>query len=285
MTFPPASLLLKHNDAAEFMFTFLLPVAAFLAGSLERSHREHAAALRERADQLERERAAEAARAAAEERARIARDMHDILAHAVSLMVVQAEAGPVVVRSDPDRAERAFDAIADAGRDAMVQLRRMLGVLKAGEDPRARSPRWLRCPSWSPGTWHWPRVEYRGDGGRVPPGHRGRRLPDRPGGADEHRQARAAPRRSPYGCTGRRRGLGAVDHRRWRRRPRCPSAGTGWSASGSGPRPAAARRQAGPLAGGGFEVRARLPVSGQGCSMTSAWWWPTTRSWCAAGSR
>ncbi|MEU4287400.1 histidine kinase [Kribbella sp. NPDC026596] len=145
VTFPPASLLLKHNDLAEFMFTFLLPVAAFLAGSLERSHREHASALRERANQLERERVAEAARAAAEERARVARDMHDILAHAVSLMVVQAEAGPVVVRTDPDRAERAFDAIADAGRDAMVQLRRLLGVLKAGED-RAPQPTLASLP-------------------------------------------------------------------------------------------------------------------------------------------
>ena len=145
VTFPPASLLLKHNDLAEFMFTFLLPVAAFLAGSLERSHREHASALRERASQLERERVAEAARAAAEERARVARDMHDILAHAVSLMVVQAEAGPVVVRTDPDRAERAFDAIADAGRDAMVQLRRLLGVLKAGED-RAPQPTLASLP-------------------------------------------------------------------------------------------------------------------------------------------
>ena len=145
VTFPPASLLLKHNDLAEFMFTFLLPVAAFLAGSLERSHREHAETLRERASELERERATEAARAAAEERARVARDMHDILAHAVSLMVVQAEAGPVVVRTDPDRAERAFDAIADAGRDAMVQLRRLLGVLKAGED-RAPQPTLASLP-------------------------------------------------------------------------------------------------------------------------------------------
>jgi signal transduction histidine kinase len=141
VTFPPASLLLKDNDLDEFMFTLLLPLAAFLLGSLERSQREHAAALRERAEQLERERAAEAARAAAEERARVARDMHDILAHAVSLMVVQAEAGPVVVRSDPDRAEQAFDAIADAGRDAMVQLRRLLGVLKADEaGPRSPQP-------------------------------------------------------------------------------------------------------------------------------------------------
>lgn len=66
----------------------------------------------------------------ARERARIARDMRDTLAHAVSLMVVQAEAGPVVARSDPEQAEAAFDAIAGAGRDAMTQLRRILGVLK-----------------------------------------------------------------------------------------------------------------------------------------------------------
>jgi signal transduction histidine kinase len=140
VTFPPASLLLKRNDLEEFMFTFLLPVAAFLLGSLERSHREHAEALRERARQLERERIAEAARAAAEERARVARDMHDILAHAVSLMVVQAEAGPVALRADPHLAERAFVAIADAGRDAMTQLRRLLGVLRPGEVPRAPQP-------------------------------------------------------------------------------------------------------------------------------------------------
>ncbi|MGW5688419.1 histidine kinase [Nonomuraea sp. NPDC003754] len=50
--------------------------------------------------------------AAERERARIAKDMHDVLAHAVSLMVVQAEAGPVVVRGDPDRAEATFDAVA-----------------------------------------------------------------------------------------------------------------------------------------------------------------------------
>ncbi|MFI5694797.1 sensor histidine kinase [Kribbella sp. NPDC051586] len=139
VTFPPASLLLKHNDLAEFMFTCLLPVAAFMAGSLERSHREYAAVLRERTARLEQERRTEAARAAAEERARVARDMHDILAHAVTLMIVQAEAGPVVVRTDPDRAEQTFDAIADAGRDAMVQLRRLLGVLKPGES-RAPQP-------------------------------------------------------------------------------------------------------------------------------------------------
>lgn len=112
----------------------VLFAAAYAIGRAAATSRAHAAALEERAARLERERRMEAERAAERERARIARDMHDILSHAVSLMVVQAEAGPVVVRSDPARAEAVFDAIAAAGRDAMTQLRRMLGVLRDGGD-------------------------------------------------------------------------------------------------------------------------------------------------------
>jgi signal transduction histidine kinase len=125
----PGALLAKHYDAPDFLLTLLLPLSAYLVGALTRINRARAEALQEWADQLARIRKADVARAAVEERARIARDMHDLLAHAVSIMVVQAEAGPVVVRSDPRRAERAFDVIADAGRDAMAQLRAMLGVL------------------------------------------------------------------------------------------------------------------------------------------------------------
>ncbi|MFG3338394.1 sensor histidine kinase [Glycomyces sp. NPDC048151] len=80
------------------------------------------------AERLRAEKEAEARQAAAAERALIARDMHDILGHAISLMVVQAEAGPVVVRTDPDRAEAAFDAIAESGRGAMSQVRTLLGL-------------------------------------------------------------------------------------------------------------------------------------------------------------
>jgi signal transduction histidine kinase len=74
-----------------------------------------AAATRAHAERLDHERRVEAEQAAERERARIARDMHDILSHAVSVMVVQAEAGPVVL-NDPPRAEAAFSAIASAGR-------------------------------------------------------------------------------------------------------------------------------------------------------------------------
>ncbi|MFI9721223.1 sensor histidine kinase [Streptomyces sp. NPDC052396] len=124
---------LHTNTVREYLFTVFVFGMAYVLGVLARTRQAYTRAVEERAEELERSRQAEAERAAERERARIAREMHDILSHAVSLMIVQAEAGPLVVRSDPERAERAFDAIADAGRDAMVQLRRMLGVLK--EEP------------------------------------------------------------------------------------------------------------------------------------------------------
>jgi signal transduction histidine kinase len=128
----------EHAEPIEYAFHLLSFASAYGLGVLSRVQQAYA-------QRLEREREIEAARAAAQERARITRDMHDILAHAVSLMVVQAEAGPVVVRSDPARAEAAFDAIAGAGRDAMAQLRRILGVLNqagtgAGTGPLAPQP-------------------------------------------------------------------------------------------------------------------------------------------------
>ncbi len=126
LTFPPASLLVKRNDAAEFVFTIGLPLAAYLLGTLARTNRSRASA--------------EASRAASEERNRIARDMHDVLAHAVSVMIVQAEAGATVARRDPARAVAIFDTIAEAGRGAEVQLSGVLGALKGDADSGALSP-------------------------------------------------------------------------------------------------------------------------------------------------
>ncbi|MFI9048569.1 sensor histidine kinase [Streptomyces sp. NPDC053427] len=118
----------------------VLYVAAYALGRASAGSRAEAAVLTERAARLERERRMDEERAAERERARIARDMHDVLAHSISLMVVQAEAGPVVLDTDPARASAAFGAIAGTGRDALDQLRRMLADLKDEADPRAPQP-------------------------------------------------------------------------------------------------------------------------------------------------
>ncbi|MFJ7153824.1 sensor histidine kinase [Streptomyces sp. NPDC101118] len=134
------------GTARELFFTGFCAAAAYVLGRLQFTRHAYTAAVEERAAQLERANRIEAEQAAARERARIAREMHDILSHAVSIMIVQAEAGPVAVRRAPERAEAAFDAIAETGRDAMAQLRRMLGVLRdegAGATvpaPRAPQP-------------------------------------------------------------------------------------------------------------------------------------------------
>ncbi|MBT2414470.1 sensor histidine kinase [Streptomyces sp. ISL-12] len=104
--------------------------------------------LRERADDLERElqllaeRAEERAEwARNEERTRIAREMHDVVAHRVSLMVVHAAALQAVARKDPEKAVKNAALVGDMGRQALTELREMLGVLRSGgqETPRERA--------------------------------------------------------------------------------------------------------------------------------------------------
>ncbi len=107
--------------------------SAWVLGDSARVRREHAAGLEDRAARLEREREQEALRAVAQERARIARELHDVVAHHVSMMVVQAEAGPVVARRDPDRAVAAFESIGATGRQALAEMRRLLGVLRQAD--------------------------------------------------------------------------------------------------------------------------------------------------------
>ncbi|RKT07198.1 signal transduction histidine kinase [Streptomyces sp. 3211.6] len=132
---------LNTGTARELLFSLFVFAAAFALGRLQATRLAYTAAVEDRAAQLERANRIEAEQAAARERARIAREMHDILSHAVSIMVVQAEAGPVAVRRAPERAEAAFEAIAGTGRDAMAQLRTMLGVLRTQEAaPRAPQP-------------------------------------------------------------------------------------------------------------------------------------------------
>lgn len=86
--------------------------------------------LQDRAAHLEREQAAEARRAVAEERTRIARELHDVVAHQVSLMTVQAGAAKTVAADDPQGALQAMEAVEKAGRQALGELRHLLGVLR-----------------------------------------------------------------------------------------------------------------------------------------------------------
>ena len=90
--------------------------------------------LEERAEHLEREQASEASRAVAEERTRIARELHDVVAHKVSLMTVQAGAAKTVAADDPKGASRAMEAVEKAGRQALDELRHLMGILRPETD-------------------------------------------------------------------------------------------------------------------------------------------------------
>jgi signal transduction histidine kinase len=97
-------------------------------------------ALVEKAERLRRDRAAELEQAAAEERARIAGELHDVVAHAMSAMVVQAGGARRLAERDPERARAAFAAVEDTGREALTEIRRLLGVLRHQDDEIALAP-------------------------------------------------------------------------------------------------------------------------------------------------
>jgi signal transduction histidine kinase len=108
---------------------------AWLAGRAVRSRRLLIADLRQTARDLELARDENARVAVADERSRIARELHDVVAHAVSVMVVQAGAAQRTLSSDPPRAESAMVAVQDSGRQALAELRRLLGILRPDGGP------------------------------------------------------------------------------------------------------------------------------------------------------
>jgi signal transduction histidine kinase len=106
---------------------------AWLLGDSVRWRRGYYDALEERAERLERERDALAQVAVATERARIAREMHDVVAHHVSVMVVQADGAAFALDDSPDKARQAMSAISRTGRQALNEMRRLLGVLRTAD--------------------------------------------------------------------------------------------------------------------------------------------------------
>jgi signal transduction histidine kinase len=141
---------MEWGPVAGVQLFWRLVFSAFLFGGLEltvwilgdsmRYRRGYYAALEDRAARLEAERHAQAKIAAAAERARIARELHDVVAHHVSVMVVQADGAGYALRTDPDRAEAALQAIAGTGRQALTEMRRLLGVLRSADEQAALAP-------------------------------------------------------------------------------------------------------------------------------------------------
>ncbi|GAB3351982.1 sensor histidine kinase [Modestobacter lapidis] len=107
-------------------------VAAWALGDLRRARLQQLAGLQERARLLELEREQEMRLAATAERARIAREMHDVVAHSLSVVIAQADGGRYAGRSDPAAAAGALEAIAATGRQALTDMRSLLGVLRDG---------------------------------------------------------------------------------------------------------------------------------------------------------
>ena len=220
----------------------------------------------------------EAQRAAAEERRRIAREMHDVVAHSVSVMVVQAGGARRILDRDPARAVAAAAQIERTGREALAEMRRLLGVLHRDDDEHdARAPaaddgrasaRWSSARA-RPGL----PVELHVEGERALAAGRARprRLPRRAGGAHQRAQVRR-PRAH--------RGARALGRARARARDPRPRPRPGARAARAGerrPRPrrhARARAALRRRARGRPAARRRLPRSVRSCRS-----WRTTRRW------
>ncbi len=110
---------------------------AWMLGDSMQWRRGYYRGLEERAARLERERDAQAQVAAAAERARIARELHDVVAHNVSVMVVQADGATFALETSPEKARQALTAISRTGRQALAEMRSMLGVLRSAGDEGA----------------------------------------------------------------------------------------------------------------------------------------------------
>ena len=113
----------------------LAPASAWVLGDSMGYRRAYSAALEERAARAERERDAQAQIAASTERARIARELHDVIAHNLSVMVAQADGGSYAFDATPERSRQALAEIGRTGRQALSEMSSLLGVLRT--DPEA----------------------------------------------------------------------------------------------------------------------------------------------------
>ncbi len=115
-------------------------VLTFVMGRIVYQHRQRASGQQDRADRLERDQAARAARAVETERARIARELNDVIAHSLSIIVVQAAAERRVLPAGQQSTAETLESIEQSGRQAMTELRRLLGLLRKGDGEPSLAP-------------------------------------------------------------------------------------------------------------------------------------------------
>jgi signal transduction histidine kinase len=140
IVFPPSTRFLLLAQVFALLINFVLYCAMWALGAALGSGRRRAKELLERTAELERERGENARRAVFDERVRIARELHDVVAHHVSMMGVQAGAARVVIGRDPVRAKQALASIERSSRQAVLELHRLLGFLRQAGDPDALAP-------------------------------------------------------------------------------------------------------------------------------------------------
>ena len=129
-----------HAQPYDTIFQVTIFLAAAAAGLLSRAQRASILAAQGRADRAEAEIDRQSSQAAERERTRIARELHDVVAHHVSLIAVQAEAAASLLPGRPDEARRSVDVIGDTARQALTELRRLLGVLRRPSERPETAP-------------------------------------------------------------------------------------------------------------------------------------------------
>jgi signal transduction histidine kinase len=129
-----------HHEPYDAIFQVMFFLTAGTAGVLSRARRASMQAARSRAERAEAELDRQAAQAASRERTRIARELHDVVAHHVSLIAVQAEAATSLLPGRPAEARRSVEIIGDTARQALTELRRLLGVLRGPSERLERAP-------------------------------------------------------------------------------------------------------------------------------------------------
>ncbi len=131
---------LESVTGVSLITTTISTITPLLLGREVHERRRHVEVLRERAERAERDRGEKARRAVADERTRIARELHDVVAHQMTVMTLQADGARRIADGSDPRVVQALETISDAGHSALTEMRRMVGLLRAPEDTSETEP-------------------------------------------------------------------------------------------------------------------------------------------------